>query len=325
MELEDGWKEYKKESRKAEKKLADAKEEIADGEKELADLSVPDWYVWGRDQVTSTENYGQDAARITNIGKFFPVIFFLVAALVSLTTMTRMIEEQRQQIGTLKALGYGDGVIAAKYLAYGLMFTISGGFVGVLIGEKILPWVIMNAYGMLYTGMKEYLTPLNWEQGGLAILASALCTGVATVAACYKELAARPAQLMRPEAPKNGKRILLERIPFLWKHLNFTTKSTIRNLIRYKKRFFMTVIGIGGCMGLIVVGFGLQDSITAIAKNQLSTCLPIRQALFLTGMPRKRKRHRYKARWKSIREYSRFWRCTARVWNCSHRSAVWMR
>ena len=268
MELEDGWKEYKKESRKAEKKLADAKEEIADGEKELADLSVPDWYVWGRDQVTSTENYGQDAARITNIGKFFPVIFFLVAALVSLTTMTRMIEEQRQQIGTLKALGYGDGVIAAKYLAYGLMFTISGGFVGVLIGEKILPWVIMNAYGMLYTGMKEYLTPLNWEQGGLAILASALCTGVATVAACYKELAARPAQLMRPEAPKNGKRILLERIPFLWKHLNFTTKSTIRNLIRYKKRFFMTVIGIGGCMGLIVVGFGLQDSITAIAKNQ---------------------------------------------------------
>ena len=268
MELEDGWKEYKKESRKAEKKLADAKEKIADGEKELADLSVPDWYVWGRDQVTSTENYGQDAARITNIGKFFPVIFFLVAALVSLTTMTRMIEEQRQQIGTLKALGYGDGVIAAKYLAYGLMFTISGGFVGVLIGEKILPWVIMNAYGMLYTGMKEYLTPLNWEQGGLAILASALCTGVATVAACYKELAARPAQLMRPEAPKNGKRILLERIPFLWKHLNFTTKSTIRNLIRYKKRFFMTVIGIGGCMGLIVVGFGLQDSITAIAKNQ---------------------------------------------------------
>ena len=268
MELEDGWKEYKKESRKAEKKLADAKEKIADGEKELADLSVPDWYVWGRDQVTSTENYVQDAARITNIGKFFPVIFFLVAALVSLTTMTRMIEEQRQQIGTLKALGYGDGVIAAKYLAYGLMFTISGGFVGVLIGEKILPWVIMNAYGMLYTGMKEYLTPLNWEQGGLAILASALCTGVATVAACYKELAARPAQLMRPEAPKNGKRILLERIPFLWKHLNFTTKSTIRNLIRYKKRFFMTVIGIGGCMGLIVVGFGLQDSITAIAKNQ---------------------------------------------------------
>ena len=231
-------------------------------------MKVPDWYVWGRDQVSSTENYGQDAVRITNIGKFFPVIFFLVAALVSLTTMTRMIEEQRQQIGTLKALGYGDGVIAVKYLAYGLMFTISGAFVGVLLGEKILPWVIMNAYGMLYTGMKEYLTPLNWEEGGLAILASALCTGVATVVACYKELAARPAQLMRPEAPKNGKRILLERIPFLWKHLNFTTKSTIRNLIRYKKRFFMTVIGIGGCMGLIVVGFGLQDSITAIAKNQ---------------------------------------------------------
>ena len=116
--------------------------------------------------------------------------------------MTRMIEEQRQQIGTLKALGYGDGVIAVKYLAYGLMFTISGAFVGVLLGEKILPWVIMNAYGMLYTGMKEYLTPLNWEEGGLAILASALCTGVATVVACYKELAARPAQLMRRRLQK---------------------------------------------------------------------------------------------------------------------------
>ena len=128
MELEDGWKEYKRKPEGRKKNWQTQKKKLQTG-KELADLSVPDWYVWGRDQVTSTENYGQDAARITNIGKFFPVIFFLVAALVSLTTMTRMIEEQRQQIGTLKALGYGDGVIAAKYLAYGLMFTISGAFV----------------------------------------------------------------------------------------------------------------------------------------------------------------------------------------------------
>ena len=236
-ELEDGRAEYEKAKADAEPEIADAKQEITDGEKTLADLKKPTWYVWGRDKVTSTESFGQDASRISNIGKFFPVIFFLVAALVSLTTMTRMIEEQRQ-------------------------------LAGVVVGEKILPWVIMNAYGMLYTGLPYYMTPLNWEQGGLAILASAACTGVATIAACYKELAAGPAELMRPEAPKNGKRIFLERIGVLWKHLNFTQKSTVRNLVRYKKRFFMTVIGIGGCMGLILVGFGLQDSITAIAKNQ---------------------------------------------------------
>lgn len=267
-ELEDGRAEYEKAKADAEPEIADAKQEIADGEKTLADLKKPTWYVWGRDKVTSTESFGQDAGRISNIGQFFPVIFFLVAALVSLTTMTRMIEEQRQQIGTLKALGYSDGVIAFKYFAYAMLSTVSGALAGVVIGEKILPWVIMNAYGMLYTGLPYYMTPLNWEQGGLAILASAACTGAATIAACYKELAAGPAELMRPEAPKNGKRIFLERIGILWKHLNFTQKSTVRNLVRYKKRFFMTVIGIGGCMGLILVGFGLQDSITAIAKNQ---------------------------------------------------------
>ena len=267
-ELENGKAEYEKAKADAEPEIADAKQEIADGEKTLADLKKPTWYVWGRDKVTSTESFGQDASRISNIGKFFPVIFFLVAALVSLTTMTRMIEEQRQQIGTLKALGYSDGVIAFKYFAYAMLSTVSGALAGVVVGEKILPWVIMNAYGMLYTGLPYYMTPLNWEQGGLAILASAACTGVATIAACYKELAAGPAELMRPEAPKNGKRIFLERIGVLWKHLNFTQKSTVRNLVRYKKRFFMTVIGIGGCMGLILVGFGLQDSITAIAKNQ---------------------------------------------------------
>lgn len=267
-ELEDGKAEYEKAKADAEPEIADAKQEIADGEKTLADLKKPTWYVWGRNKVTSTESFGQDAGRISNIGKFFPVIFFLVAALVSLTTMTRMIEEQRQQIGTLKALGYSDGVIAFKYFAYAMLSTVSGALAGVVVGEKILPWVIMNAYGMLYTGLPYYMTPLNWEQGGLAILASAACTGVATIAACYKELAAGPAELMRPEAPKNGKRIFLERIGVLWKHLNFTQKSTVRNLVRYKKRFFMTVIGIGGCMGLILVGFGLQDSITAIAKNQ---------------------------------------------------------
>ncbi|MDD7740873.1 MAG: FtsX-like permease family protein, partial [Lachnospiraceae bacterium] len=268
QELKDGWKEYEEASAKALPKLADAKEEIADGEAELEAMEVPTWYVWDRTKISSTKNFGDDAGRISSIGKLFPLIFFLVAALVSLTTMTRMIEEQRQQIGTLKALGYSDFAIAMKYFAYAMLATLTGAFVGVIIGEKILPWVIMNAYGMLYTGLPYYMTPLDWYQGGLAILASAACTGIATLAACYRELSARPAELMRPEAPKNGKRILLERIGILWHHLNFTQKSTLRNLVRYKKRFFMTVIGIGGSMGLLMVGFGLQDSITAIAKNQ---------------------------------------------------------
>ncbi len=139
---------------------------------------------------------------------------------------------------------------------------------GILIGEKLLPYVIMDAYGMLYTGLPEYFTPLNWDQGALALLAAAASTGIATLAACFRELRSKPAELMRPEAPKSGKRVFLERITPLWKRLNFTYKSTLRNLIRYKKRFFMTIIGIGGCMALMLVGYGLEDSITEIAKRQ---------------------------------------------------------
>ena len=267
-DLEEGKKEYEDGKRDAEKEITDGEKKIQDAQDEIDDISMPEWMVTDRNDLPEYSDYGDNADRMRSIGQVFPVIFFLVAALVSLTTMTRMVEEQRTQIGTMKALGYGKYAIASKYLLYAFLATVGGSILGILIGEKILPWVIMNAYGMLYTGLPYYMTPLNWEQGGLAILASAACTGVATIAACYKELAAGPAELMRPEAPKNGKRIFLERIGVLWKHLNFTQKSTVRNLVRYKKRFFMTVIGIGGCMGLILVGFGLQDSITAIAKNQ---------------------------------------------------------
>lgn len=268
QELADGWKEYQEAYEEAQPELADAREEIADGEKQLAELEMPEWYVTDREDITSAKGFADDAERVSRVGQVFPLIFFLVAALVSLTTMTRMVEEQRQQIGTLKALGYRDGAIAMKYFCYAMLATVTGAVTGVILGEKIFPWVIMNAYGMLYLGLPEYLTPLNYEQGLLAVLASMVCTGAATLLACKRELRAKPSELMRPEPPKSGKRVLLERITILWKHLKFTEKSTIRNLFRYKKRFFMTVIGIGGCMGLILVGFGLQDSITAIAKNQ---------------------------------------------------------
>lgn len=268
QELADAKQEYEDGYAEAQPELADARQQIADGEQELKDLEKPEWYVMDREDVTSAKGFADDAERIDNIGQVFPWIFFLVAALISLTTMTRMVEEQRQQIGTLKALGYRDGAIAMKYLCYAMLATVTGAVIGVVIGEKLFPWVIMNAYGMLYLGLPEYLTPLNWEQGLLAILTSIACTGLATLFSCWREMRAKPSELMRPEPPKNGRRVLLERVTILWKHLSFTQKSTVRNLFRYKKRFFMTVIGIGGCMGLMLVGFGLQDSITAIAKNQ---------------------------------------------------------
>ena len=268
-ELEDGQREYDEKAADARQEIADAREEIADGERELEDLEVPSWYVLGRDTIASYVSYEMDADRMGSLGNVFPVMFFLVAALVSLTAMTRMVEEQRTAIGTLKALGYGDGVITWKYLSYAMAAAIGGSILGVLVGSVLIPWIIMNAYSTaLYRGLSIYLMPLNMDQAILAVAASVCSTGIATMAAAYRELRSKPAQLMRPKTPESGKRVLMERIPFLWKHLNFTWKSTIRNLFRYKKRFLMTVIGIGGCMALMLVGYGLQDSISVVAERQ---------------------------------------------------------
>ena len=289
QELADAKQEYEDGYAEAQPELADARQQIADGEQELKDLEKPEWYVMDREDVTSAKGFADDAERIDNIGQVFPWIFFLVAALISLTTMTRMVEEQRQQIGTFKALGYRDSAIAVKYLCYAMLATVTGAVIGVVIGEKLFPWVIMNAYGMLYLGLPEYLTPLNWEQGLLAILTSIACTGLATLFSCWREMRAKPSELMRPEPPKNGRRVLLERVTILWKHLSFTQKSTVRNLFRYKKRFFMTVIGIGGCMGLMLVGFGLQDSITAIAKNQFVELFTYQAAVVVNSESKEQK------------------------------------
>lgn len=270
-DLADGWKEYEDGKQEADEKIADAEKELADAEADLNDLKYPDWYVLDRDTIQSYVEYGMDAERIGNLGKVFPAIFFLVAALVSLTTMTRMVEEERTQIGTLKALGYSKGAIAAKYMAYALSATILGSILGVLVGSRVLPWVIISAYQMMYNGLTATCTPIQPVLALMSALIAICCTGIATWAACYKEFLAEPAELMRPAAPAQGKRILLERITFLWKHLSFTSKSTLRNLFRYKKRFFMTVFGIGGCMALLMVGFGLRDSIAKIVDTQYTT------------------------------------------------------
>jgi putative ABC transport system permease protein len=275
-ELKDGWNEYYRESARAEIEIADAEEElrqaeedIAKAERELRLLEDPQWYVLTRaNGVQSYAEYNQDADRIGSVGEVFPVIFFLVAALVSLTTMTRMVEEQRTLIGTMKALGYGKGAIASKYILYALSASLTGSILGVLVGETLLPQVILSAYRMLYLNLPVRLTPLNVQYGLMSTGIAVLCTTAATIFACFKELISGPALLMRPAAPKQGKRVFLEKVPFLWSRLSFTSKSTVRNLFRYKKRFFMTVFGIGGCMALLMVGFGLRDSIHAIIQNQ---------------------------------------------------------
>ncbi|OUQ29057.1 hypothetical protein B5E77_01470 [Lachnoclostridium sp. An131] len=267
-ELADGEREYADAKAEADVEIADAREQIADAEEELADMELPEWYVLDRDYIASYVDYGQNAERIGAIGRVFPVLFFLVAALVCLTTMTRMVEEERTQIGTLKALGYSRGNIAAKYILYALLSSLLGSLLGLVAGQKFLPWVIIEAYKILYPDLPYTLTPLNLQYSVMATAAAVLCTTLAAWAACYKELFEVPAELMRPAAPKAGKRVFLERITFIWKRLNFSRKASVRNLIRYKKRFFMTIFGIGGCTALLLLGFGLKDSVSYLGVGQ---------------------------------------------------------
>lgn len=268
-DLADGKKEYEDAKKDAEDEIAENQQKLNDAKKELEDLEMPEWMVTDREDLPEYTDYGDNADRLRNIGQVFPVIFFLVAALISLTTMTRMVEEQRTQIGTLKALGYKKSAIAAKYICYAFFATLLGSVLGMLIGEKIIPYIIITAYGIMYHNVANTIS-IDY-QPGFALIASAasvVCTVGATLFASGKELQETPASLMRPPAPKEGKRVLLERLTFIWKHLSFSWKSTIRNLFRYKKRLIMTVFGIAGSMGLMLVGFGLQDSISDIAAIQ---------------------------------------------------------
>ncbi|MGI6070498.1 MAG: FtsX-like permease family protein [Blautia sp.] len=268
---EDGRQEYKDAKKDAEEEIADGEEKLADAQKKIDDIKMPEWIITDRDDLPEYADYGSNADRIRNIGQVFPVLFFLVAALISLTTMTRMVEEQRTQIGTMKAMGYGKYSIISKYLNYAFLATVGGSVLGVLIGEKILPYIIIKAYGIMYHNMDAHLRiHYEFKYALIASVGAVLCTTVATFSSCVKELAETPASLMRPPAPKEGKRVLMERVTFIWKHLSFTWKSTVRNLFRYKKRFFMTIFGIGGCMALLLVGFGLRDSIMDIAVLQYS-------------------------------------------------------
>ena len=267
--LSDGKKEYQDGKKEADDKIAEAQQKIEDAQKEVDDIETPEWIVTDRNDLPEYSDFGDNAERLKNIGKVFPMIFFLVAALISLTTMTRMVEEQRTQIGTMKALGYGKASIASKYLSYAFLATVGGSIAGVLFGEKVLPYIIIQAYGIMYWNIGDHMQ-LDYElqYALIASGAAVICTMGATLFSCAKTLAETPASLMRPPAPKEGKRILIERISFIWKHLSFSWKSSMRNLFRYKKRLFMTIFGIAGSMGLMLVGFGLYDSIMDIAILQ---------------------------------------------------------
>ena len=237
-------------------------------ESEYEKLKVkPEWYVLDRNQNTGYASYSQDSERIANIGKVFPFVFFVIAALISLTSMTRMVEEQRVQIGTLKALGYTKGKIALKYILYAVLATLIGGIIGMLIGFRILPEIIYNMYAMMYS-MKDVVLEFNTGIAITGLGLALICTVGATIIACYKELNLQPASLMRPKSPKAGKRVLLERISWLWSKLKFTQKVTIRNVFRYKKRVSMTIIGILGCTALMVAGFGLRESVSNMIPSQ---------------------------------------------------------
>lgn len=282
-ELQDAEEEFEEESKKAEEEIKDGEEKIADAQKELEELEVPTWYILGRNSLQTYVEYEQDSERIEAIGNVFPAIFFLVAALICLTTMTRMVEENRTQIGMLKALGYGKGAIAGKYLAYALLASSIGSIIGIFAGQKTLPVVIIQAYKILYNNLPVVQAPVYI---GYSLSSSLLAIGITVFAAglsCFHELREVPANLMRPEAPKSGKRIFLEHFSLLWNYLSFSKKAAARNLFRYKKRFFMTVFGIGGCMGLLMVGFGLKDSIMAIAQKQFGEVRIYSSSLTLDG------------------------------------------
>ncbi|HIT88907.1 MAG TPA: ABC transporter permease [Candidatus Merdenecus merdavium] len=281
QELNRGKEEYQQESEEHTPEIEEAKVKVEDAERDLEELEKPSWYVLDRQNIQTYTEYEEDSKRIGAIGEVFPAIFFIVAALVSLTTMTRMVEEERTQIGTLKALGYGKISIASKYILYALLASLLGSIFGLFIGQKIFPFVIIKAYRIIYENLPVTLTPIHLYYSISSTLLAVVCTVLATLLACYKELLGVPAELMRPAPPKVGKRVLLERMTFLWKRLSFTSKSTVRNLFRYKKRFFMTILGIGGCMALLLVGFGLKDSIMSIGILQFEQVRTYDSTLYL--------------------------------------------
>lgn len=266
-ELADGQKEYEDGLQTLDEKTADAKEEIADAQKQIDEIQEPDVYVLGRDTNIGYASYENDSMIVAGIAKVLPFFFFLVAALVCMTTMNRMVEEQRTQIGVLKALGYSEARIMGKYLFYAGSAAGIGSVIGFLIGSTIFPTVIWNAYKIMYH-MGDYELMFDPGLAAASLAVALLCSVGVTWLTCRYELMSTAANLIRPKSPKSGRRVWLEHIPLLWNHMSFLTKVSVRNVFRYKQRFFMMVIGIGGCTALLVTGYGIKDTIADIADMQ---------------------------------------------------------
>ena len=273
-EIEDGKKEIvdaketlEKEEKKFNEEIKDAEKEIEDAKEDIEGIKEGKWYIFDREDDTGFSSFIDSINSMNNIATLFPIIFYLVAILISSTSMSRMVEEERGDIGTLKALGYSNLRIINKYIAYSLLSTVLGGIIGMFIGFILIPTVVWENYSIIYY-LPEFYPKLRFSYGILGTVIAVICITGSTVHSAYKELKDEPSTLMRPKAPKMGKKVILEKIPFIWKRLNFSSKTTVRNVFRYKKRALMTIIGISGCTALILAGFGLRDSIKDIAEYQ---------------------------------------------------------
>lgn len=266
-ELADGLLQYQENQSKFDEQMQDADDQIADAQSKIDEIEKPETYVLDRNTNVGYVCLKNDSGVVKGIANVFPVFFFLVAALICMTTMNRMVEEQRTQIGVLKALGFSEGRIMGKYLFYSGSAAISGTLIGYVLGIHFFPLVIITAYGIVYKmGGIYYVSDLPLALVSLTV--AVLCSVGTTWLSCHKELKEVAADLMRPKAPKAGKRVFLEHVPFIWKRLKFLQKVSVRNIVRYKKRFFMMVIGISGCTALLVMGFGVRDSVVAVADQQ---------------------------------------------------------
>jgi len=250
--------------------LDDAQTKLDNYKAEIEATPIPIWYVTGREIVDTYASFDNDADGISAIGAVFPIIFFLVAALVSLTTMTRMVEEQRVQIGSFKALGYSKNTITKKYLLYALFASLAGGIAGAAVGEAVIPSTVVGTYKIMYMNLTKTVVPVNFVYAIIAIAISVVCTTAAAYLASRRSLREVPAELLRQQAPTVGKKIRLEKHEWFWLRLSFAQKAALRNLVRYNKRLFMTVFGVAGCVALMIVGFGIRDSVSSMSDNQFN-------------------------------------------------------
>ncbi len=279
-ELNQKTQEFEDSKAEAQSKLDDAQKELDDAREEIRKIENAKWYIQDRLDNSGYSNMIDAVGAISNLSKMFPIIFYVIAILISLTSMTRMIEEERVEIGTMKAIGYTNLQIISKYILYSFLACVIGGVLGMTAGFYIIPNIIWNVYSLLYS-LPKFYSAYRFNIGIIGQIIAFICIGGATIVVAVKELRNMPAVLMRPKSPKIGKKILLEKIPFIWNKLNFSQKVTFRNIFRYKKRAIMTIAGIAGCTGLMLTGFGIKNSVSDIPESQFGRIFKYEESIIL--------------------------------------------